>query len=76
MSSFHNSASKLLATNRSNPCDLCGDTTGKCRRAGNLNLCMTLSGQIEGYRYLGQSKDGLWGKYVLDDGKDLSQEDR
>ncbi|ABW32323.1 hypothetical protein [Acaryochloris marina] len=37
---------------------------------------MTLSGQIEGYRYLGQSKDGLWGKYVLDDGKDLSQEDR
>ncbi|KAI9129731.1 hypothetical protein [Acaryochloris sp. CCMEE 5410] len=37
---------------------------------------MTLSGQIEGYRYLGQSKDGLWGKYVLDDGQDLSQEDR
>ncbi|QUY45673.1 hypothetical protein I1H34_28020 (plasmid) [Acaryochloris marina S15] len=37
---------------------------------------MTLSGQIAGYRYLGQSKDGLWGKYVLDDGQDLSQEDR
>ncbi|ABW32350.1 hypothetical protein AM1_C0040 (plasmid) [Acaryochloris marina MBIC11017] len=75
MSSFQNISSKLLATNRSNPCDLCGDITGKCRKAGNLNLCMTLSGKIEGYRYLGQSKDGLWGKYVLDDGEDLSQED-
>ncbi|MGR3279300.1 hypothetical protein ACSYAD_29995, partial [Acaryochloris marina NIES-2412] len=76
MSSFHNSASKILATNRSNPCDLCGDIKGKCRRADNLHLCMTLSGQIAGYRYLGQSKDGLWGKYILDDGQDLSQEDR
>ena len=76
MSSFHNTASKLLATNRNHPCDLCGDTTGKCRRADNLHLCMTLTGQIAGYRYLGQSKDGLWGKYVPDDGQDLSSEDR
>ena len=76
MPSFHNSASKILATNRSNPCDLCGDIKGKCRKADNLNLCMTLSGQIAGYRYLGLTKDGLWGKYVPDDGQDLSQEDR
>lgn len=76
MSSFHRSASKILATNRTHPCDLCGDIKGDCRRADNLNLCMTLTGQIEGYRYLGQSKDGLWGKYVLDDGHDLNQEER
>ena len=75
MSSFHTPTSKLLTTNRSNPCDLCGDVKGKCRRADNLQLCMTLSGQIAGYRYLGQSKDGLWGKYIPDD-KDLSQEDQ
>ncbi|UJB73159.1 hypothetical protein HRE53_30935 (plasmid) [Acaryochloris sp. 'Moss Beach'] len=37
---------------------------------------MSLSGQIAGYRYLGQSKDGLWGKYVVDDGQNLRQEDR
>ncbi|QUY45667.1 hypothetical protein I1H34_27740 (plasmid) [Acaryochloris marina S15] len=37
---------------------------------------MSLSGQIAGYRYLGQSKDGLWGKYVVDNGQNLRQEDR
>ncbi|MGR3279554.1 hypothetical protein ACSYAD_31295 [Acaryochloris marina NIES-2412] len=66
----------LTPTCRGTPCDLCGDIKGKCRKADNLHLCMTLSGQIAGYRYLGQSKDGLWGKYILNDGQDFSQEEQ
>ena len=35
---------------------------------------MNLSEQVQGYKYLGQTKDGLWAKYLLDGGQ--SDEER
>ncbi|MEP1079163.1 hypothetical protein NDI52_27520 [Leptolyngbya sp. PL-A3] len=70
---------KLIPTTRKNPCVLCGNTSGKCREANDLRLCMeytTSSLAIPGYRFTGLSKDGLWGVWVVDDGASYSKEDR
>lgn len=70
---------KLIPTKRNNPCVLCGNTSGKCREAQELRLCMeytTSSPAIPDYRFTGLSKDGLWGVWVVDDGINRSDEER
>lgn len=70
---------KLIPTKRKNPCVLCGNTSGKCREAHDLRLCMEYTGghsAIPGYRFTGLSKDGLWGVWVVDDKASRSDEDR
>lgn len=70
---------KLIPTQRNNPCVLCGNTSGKCREANDLRLCMeftTSSPAIPGYRFTGLSKDGLWGIWVVDDGISHADGDR
>ena len=62
-------------TRKTNPCEICGDETGRCRQISTeLSLCMNLTEAIAGYKYLGRTKDGLWGKYLLDGGQ--TDEDR
>ena len=62
-------------TRKGNPCLICSDIKGKCRQTpDDLHLCMSTSGTIPGFRYLGQTKDGLWAKYVIDDGQQTQQE--
>lgn len=66
--------SKYTPTKRSNPCEICGNTSGKCRtseidfggKSAALHLCMAYPDDANApdFKYLGQTKDGLWGKYV------------
>jgi len=64
--------SRFTPTKQGNPCQVCSDTTGKCRTTDTVHLCMTVSDEVPGFKYLGKTKDGLWSKYVLDDGRDLN----
>lgn len=64
---YGNRQGKLLITTRNNPCPICGDTKGKCRTSLPLVLCMNeFEGRFtpQGFKYLGLTKDGLWGKYL------------
>ncbi len=65
---------KYLPTKRGNPCEVCGNTSGKCRtleidfgnKPATLHLCMEYpdDANTPDFKYLGQTKDSLWGKYV------------
>jgi ribosomal protein S14 len=71
------STRSFTPTRQSNPCRICGDIKGNCRQTpADLNLCMAASGTLPGFRYLGQTKDGLWAKYILDDGLVQNQAER
>jgi ribosomal protein S14 len=69
----------FVPTRRSNPCQLCGDTKGKCRETDSVLLCMTFADareHIPGLRFIGQTKDSLWGKWVTDDQSDWTEQER
>lgn len=78
--------SKYTPTKRGNPCEICGNTSGKCRTSeidfggsrATLHLCMDFPDDADApdFKYLGQTKDGLWGKYVsvLDCDRQLDSE--
>ena len=69
------STRSFTPTRKGNPCLICSDIKGKCRQTpDDLHLCMSTFGTIPGFRYLGQTKDGLWAKYVIDDGQQTQQE--
>ena len=63
-------------TKRHNPCPICSDIKGKCRITESLVLCMNQDSDVPGYKFLGFSKDGLWSKFVEDDGQDWSEQRR
>ncbi|NES98117.1 MAG: hypothetical protein F6K32_23585, partial [Desertifilum sp. SIO1I2] len=52
------------ASNRHNPCPVCGDITGNCRHTdSDLILCMTYpdGGDNPGWQFLKPTSNGLWG---------------
>ncbi|MEB3210984.1 MAG: hypothetical protein VKL39_06495 [Leptolyngbyaceae bacterium] len=54
-------------TRHYNPCPICSDTTGKCRETDHVQLCMTMADalhHIPGFRFIGRTKNDLWGKWV------------
>ncbi len=69
--------SKLIPTNRSNDCPVCGDISGKCRSSAedtNYIQCLTNSSArkfevVNGYKFIGLTKDNLWGQFVLETSK-------
>lgn len=64
--------SAFTPTRRSNPCQICSDTTGKCREVNQTLLCMTFADALQdipGFKFIGQTKDKLWGKWVVDEGR-------
>jgi hypothetical protein len=67
---------KFLPTNkRDRTCPICSDTSGKCREVQDATLYFCMSeadqdAQRQGFRYLGSTKDRLWGKYIPDTGAD------
>lgn len=62
------SRTKLTATNRRNPCPICSDIKGKCRTSGeSFTLCMESREAPSGWKFIGETKDRLWGKFVLED---------
>lgn len=74
--------STFTPTRKGNPCQICGDTTAKCRETeGNVLLCMTFSEaigtpNIPGFKFIGRSKDDLWGKWIVDDGQSWTEQQR
>ena len=69
---------KFIPSNRSNPCPVCTDTKGKCRskqtdftlpngstKSDRQFLCMRIHGDNNGYKFTGDTSDGLWGKTKL-----------
>ncbi|NJM73390.1 MAG: hypothetical protein HC862_26510 [Scytonema sp. RU_4_4] len=71
---------KPVPTRYRNPCLICGDTKGKCRETPTTLLCMNVVDRHSapgGFKFLGLSRDGLWGKFIEDKGhesKEKSQE--
>ena len=60
------SAGKPRPTSKRNACPVCGNDTGKCRTfdGSDLVLCMESDSAAPGFRYLGQTRDYLWGKFI------------
>ena len=68
---------KFIPSNRSNPCPICTDIKGRCRSKqtdftlpdGSTNsdrqfLCMRVHQDNNGYKFTGDTSDGLWGKFI------------
>lgn len=69
----------FIPTRKGNPCQLCDDTKGKCRETSGVFLCMTFgdaSSHIPGFKFIGRTKDDLWGKWVKDDGHTWTDQER
>ena len=69
--------SKFAFTKKGLICPICDDNTGKCRIVNSIILCMNSpDGLIEtsGYKYLHDSKDGLWGIYAEGNGQTHSND--
>lgn len=69
----------FTSTRNNNPCPLCNDTTGKCRITEKIYLCMNFAeaaSGIPGYRFLGRTKDDVWGKWIEDTGRSWSEQER
>lgn len=69
---------KFIPTRKTDPCALCGDITGKCRTTESVRLCMTLTETVPvpGFKFLGRTKDSLWGKWIADTGQDWTEQQR
>lgn len=70
---------KFIPTRQGNPCQICSDTSGKCRETETVLLCMNITDAHStpgGFKFIGLTKDGLWGKFVKDDGQNFTQEQR
>lgn len=73
--------SRFIPTRRGNPCEICDDTSGKCRQGEPVQLCMTIAdtvfgAAVSGYKFIGQTKDGLWGKFIEEHGQDWAFQQR
>lgn len=69
--------SRFTLFHRGNACPICESSSGKCREAENLILCMsrTEKTDIPGYKFKGRTQNQLWGKWVVSGG-DTSEADR
>lgn len=75
--SSHNK--RFTPTRAFNPCQICSDTSGKCRETETTLLCMTTVdgfSATNNFKFIGLTKDGLWGKFVKDDAQNLTQQQR
>lgn len=72
---------RFIPTGRSNPCPVCGTEKNKCRTIPDspVILCMETLDQHSapsGWRFLGMSKNGTWGKLLPTDAERESTEQR
>ncbi|MEP0873002.1 hypothetical protein NDA01_24750 [Trichocoleus desertorum AS-A10] len=74
--------SQYIPTRKGNPCQICEDVSSKCRETeGNIALCMTFSEligapNVPGFKFVGKTKNGLWGKWIVDDGQSWTEQQR
>ncbi|WP_414587027.1 hypothetical protein [Scytonema sp. PCC 10023] len=76
---MHTTSSRPIPTRRHNPCQICGDIKGKCREAGDLLLCMNITDAYSApseFKFLGLTKNSLWGKFVVRNKQEISFEER
>ncbi|WP_190644112.1 hypothetical protein [Oculatella sp. FACHB-28] len=69
----------FVPTKQQNPCRICSDVSGKCRETDSIHLCMNLSDSsdaVADFRLIGQTKDGLWGKWLPSDRQIWSDQQR
>lgn len=73
------SKGKIKPFKKGKPCPICNIDDGRCRSAGDsLTLCMTWpdGGAVNGWHFLGASKDGLWGKFVPERDRTYTEAER
>ena len=75
--------SKFIPSRKSQPCEICGDTSGKCRthRDGEILLCMTFSGsrfgEIQnGYKCIKEDKGKGWTTWKIDNTQEWTEQQR
>ncbi|NEQ65536.1 MAG: hypothetical protein F6K21_08555 [Symploca sp. SIO2D2] len=75
--------SKFIPSKKSNPCEICGDTSGKCRthRDGEILLCMSFSGskfgEIQnGYKCIKEDKGKGWSTWKIDNTQEWTEQQR
>ncbi|MEX0272717.1 hypothetical protein AB3R30_26810, partial [Leptolyngbyaceae cyanobacterium UHCC 1019] len=68
--------SAIFSFKRGNPCPICNSENGGCKQSDDLILCMNDRADVPGYRCIGQSKDGGWGKFLPTDLLDAQDDDR
>ena len=75
--SSHNKG--FTPTRTFNPCQICNDTSGKCRETESVLLCMNITTDVSNpnsFKFIGLTLDGLWGKFVKDNGQNFTQQQR
>lgn len=68
--------SAISSFKRGNPCPICNSENGGCKQSDDLILCMNERSDAPGYRCIGQSKDGGWGKFLPADLLDAQDDER
>ncbi|MDP8966160.1 MAG: hypothetical protein M3O33_19695 [Cyanobacteriota bacterium] len=74
----------LIPSSRNNLCPVCEISDGRCRQGredADYWQCMTYADAkkgdvISGYKCLGQSKNGLWGQFRIDNSQEWSEQQR
>ncbi|NEP14440.1 MAG: hypothetical protein F6K14_30450, partial [Symploca sp. SIO2C1] len=75
--------SSFTPTSKRLACDICGDTSGKCRvhKGGEILLCMPFSnarfGEIQnGYKCIKEDKGKGWSTWKIDNTQEWTQQQR
>ncbi|MBW4611451.1 MAG: hypothetical protein KME22_30745 [Hassallia sp. WJT32-NPBG1] len=75
--SSHNK--RFTPTRAFNPCQICSDTSGKCRETESVLLCMNITTDVSdpnNFKFIGLTKDRLSVKFVSDDEQNFTQQQR
>ncbi|NER97268.1 MAG: hypothetical protein F6J86_26055 [Symploca sp. SIO1B1] len=75
--------SKFIPSKKTQPCEICGDTSGKCRthQDGEILLCMSFSGskfgEIQnGYKCIKEDKGKGWTTWKIDNTQEWTEQQR
>lgn len=70
---------KFPRTSRTNNCPICGTHKSKCgwkEDDSTFRFCMTSRDAPPGWRYVGETKSGLWGMFVPNTQREYTEEER
>lgn len=71
---------KIARTSKRNGCRVCGGHDSKCGWLpdSDIHFCMNINDAISapsGWKYVGETRDGTWGMFVQDTGKQYTEEE-
>lgn len=69
---------KFTPLKRDRRCPICDSGDGRCKEQDELILCMGMpdGGAIDGWHFLGSSRDNLWGKFVPERDRTYTESER